>query len=225
LTSDVDEATAQVRGVLDRLLAEGSLVSRLDGSIHDVFPIGIGRDEGGALAEIVRREHATRTIEVGLGYGISTLCICEGLLSGSAPGRHVALDPNQSTRFSDCGLQVLEDAGVREMVVHLPERSELALPRLLQAGERFDFAFVDGNHRFDGAFLDLVYLGRLLEPGRLIVVDDCQLPAISRSVAFFVTNLSWTVEDRSTDDPQHHWAAVRTATGADERPYDFFVEF
>jgi hypothetical protein len=36
---------------------------------------------------------------------------------------------------------------------------------------------VDGNHRFDGIILDLVYLGRLLHP--VVLVDDYQLPAVA----------------------------------------------
>jgi hypothetical protein len=37
-----------------------------------------GAAEGEALREWVVRERATRTIEIGLGYGISALFICEG---------------------------------------------------------------------------------------------------------------------------------------------------
>ncbi len=36
------------------------------------------------------------------------------------------------------------------------------LPRLLAEGRGFDLAFLDGNHRFEGVFLDLVYSGRVL---------------------------------------------------------------
>jgi hypothetical protein len=42
-------------------------------------------------------ERATRTIEVGLGYGISTLFICDGLLEVADPAaHHIAIDPYQS---------------------------------------------------------------------------------------------------------------------------------
>jgi hypothetical protein len=30
------------------------------------------------------------------------------------------------------------------------------------------FAFVDGNHRFERVFLDLIYIGRLVRPGAIV---------------------------------------------------------
>jgi predicted O-methyltransferase YrrM len=206
-------------------MADGLVVSRLDGSSHELHPIAIGLAEGAELSRWVQREEPANTIEIGLGYGISALSICEGLIAGGTRAHHLALDPNQATRFSNCGLQVLEDAGVLDMVDHIAEPSETALPRLLSEARRFDFAFVDGNHRFDGVFLDLVYVGRLLDPGKVIFVDDYQLPSVEKATSFFVANLKWKVESISTDDPLHHWAAIRTAATPDERAYDSFVEF
>src|SRR5207248_1052002 len=52
------------------------------------------------------------------------------------------------------------------------EESQLVLPRMVAEGRSFDFAFVDGNHRFDRVFLDLAYVGRLLHPGAVVFVDD-----------------------------------------------------
>jgi len=216
----------RVREVIDRLVRDGTAVARADGTVHELFPVAVNAAEGEALRDCVVRENAARTIEIGLGYGISALFICDGLLAnGDAAARHVALDPNQSTRFADCGLQFLDEAGVMGLVEFLAEESETALPGLLREGRRFDLAFVDGNHRFDGVFLDLAYLGRLVEPENVVFVDDYQLPGVARAVSFFVTNLGWTIEEVSAADDLHQWAVVRTSTLADERPYDFFVDF
>jgi hypothetical protein len=107
----------------------------------------------------------------------------------------VAIDPFQATRFSGCGLQFLEDAGVSGLVEHRAERSEVALPRLLGEGRTFDLAFVDGDHRFDGVFVDLFYLGRLVRPGGVVFLDDYQLPAVERAASFFLANLCWKLEE------------------------------
>ena len=182
--------------------------------------------EGEALREWVLREGATRTIEIGLGYGISALHICEGLLGNADPvARHVALDPYQATRFADCGLQFLEEAGIAQMVEHHAEESQIALPRFLDEARRFHLAFVDGNHRFDGVFLDLVFLGRLVRAGGIVFVDDYQLPAVARAASFCVTNLGWTLEEVSTADDLHRWAVLRTSTVPDTRPFDYYVDF
>jgi predicted O-methyltransferase YrrM len=121
--------------VIERLLAAERVIARSDGSVHDLFPVGVNAAEGEALREWVKREGATRTIEVGLGYGISALFICEGLLAGGKPdARHVAIDPYQSTRFGDCGLQFIEEAALGELVEHHPEESQIVLPRFLAEG-------------------------------------------------------------------------------------------
>jgi predicted O-methyltransferase YrrM len=211
--------------VTDQLLRDGAVVARSDGSRHELFPVAISAAEGAALREWVRREGATRTIEVGLGYGISTLHVCEALLeSGASDARHVAIDPHQTARFADCALQFLEDAGVAGLVELHRDESQLVLPRLLSEGRSFDLAFVDGNHRFDGVFLDLVYLGRLVRPGGVVVLDDYGLPAVARAASFFLANLSWTLEEAARDD-LHEWAVLRTGTGPDTRPFDAFVDF
>jgi predicted O-methyltransferase YrrM len=212
--------------VIDRLVREGTAVAASDGTVHRVFPVAIEPTEGEALRYWVIREGAIRTIEVGLGYGIAALFMCEGLVAnGAANARHVVLDPNQATRLANCGLQFLEEAGVSRLLEFLPLPSEIALPRFLAEGRHFDLAFVDGNHRFDGVFLDLIYLGRLVRPGGVIVVDDYQLPSVLRAVSFCTSNLRWTVEGQSTDDRRHHWVVLRTPPGPIERGFDHFVEF
>jgi predicted O-methyltransferase YrrM len=212
--------------VRERLVRDGTAVARSDGTLHSLFPVAIPAAEGEALRYWVTREGASHTIEVGLGYGISALFICEGLLANGDPAaRHVALDPHQATRFAGCGLQFLDEAGVAELVEHHAEESEIALPRFVGEGRRFDLAFVDGNHRFDGVFLDLVYLRRLVRPGGIVFVDDYELPAVARAASFCLTNLGWTLEDSSTNGELHHWAALRTSRDPDTRPYDYFVDF
>jgi RimJ/RimL family protein N-acetyltransferase/predicted O-methyltransferase YrrM len=219
-------ALRQVRDTLERLVRDGTAVARSDGTVHELFPVAASAAEGEALREWVGREGATRTIEVGLGYAISTLFICEGLLmSGDETARHVAIDPFQRKRFSDCGLQFLDEAGVAGLVEHYDEESQVVLPRLLGEGRSFDLAFVDGNHRFDGVFLDLFYLGRLVRPGRVVLLDDYQLPGVAKAASFFFMNLGWTLEAVSAADDLHQWAVVRTSDRPDTRRFDDYADF
>jgi len=215
-----------VREVLERLGRDGTTVARLDGTVHTVFPVAIGPAEGEALRKWVVRTAAKRTVEVGLGYGISALFICEGLLiNGSAEARHTVIDPHQATRLGGCGLQVLEEAGISRLVEHHADESQIVLPRFLGEERAFDLAFVDGNHRFDAAFLDLVYLGRMVRGGGIVFLDDYQLPAIARAASFFLSNLGWILEEVSDADDLHQWAVLRTSPLPDTRPFDHFVDF
>src|SRR2546422_6433574 len=117
----------QLQAVISRLLESRTVVARRDGKLHELFPVGIPSREGEALRAWVRREAAVSTIEVGLGYGISALFICDGLLANGHPNaRHVALDPNQSEGFSDVGVQVIDEAGASRMLGVQPRATERA---------------------------------------------------------------------------------------------------
>jgi predicted O-methyltransferase YrrM len=217
---------AQVRRVIECFFRDGTATARSDGSIHDVFPTAVSVAEGEALRDCVTREGATQTIEIGLGYAISALFVGEALLStGDASARHVVLDPHQATRFADCGLQALDEAGLGELIEFHAEESQIALPRFLREGRSFDLAFIDGNHRFDGVFHDLVYLGRLVRARGVVFLDDYQLPAVERAVSFCTTNLGWTLEEVSAPDDRHQWAILRTSRTPDTRAFDHYVDF
>jgi predicted O-methyltransferase YrrM len=216
----------QLGNVIERLRIEGTVVARSDGSRHEVFPVAVAPAEGEALRGWVMREQPTRTIEIGLGYGVAALYLCEGLVrNGDSEAQHVVLGPNQRGRFADIGLQLLDEAGVRGLVEFHARASELTLPRFLEEGRSFDLAVVDWNHRFDGVFLDLWYLGRLLRPGSIVFLDDYQLPGVARAVSFFLANLGWRLEELSPPDDLHQWAVLRTSDGPDRRPFDHFVDF
>jgi predicted O-methyltransferase YrrM len=126
MTSDIrrsrtNEPDQRVRDVIDRLVRDGTAVARSDGTVHTLFPVAASAAEGEALKQCVTREAAGQTIEIGLGYGISALYICEGLLAnGDETARHVVIDPHQATRFADIGRQVLGEAGVADMVEFHP---------------------------------------------------------------------------------------------------------
>jgi predicted O-methyltransferase YrrM len=222
----------QVREVRERLFRAGTVVARVDGRARELLPVAIGIDEGLALRDWVRKEGAQRTLETGLGFGISTLFILEALLKNGSDGRHVAADPYQfsglpmhRTTYVGVGLQILEDAGVRDLVEFYAEESQVVLPRLLAEGRRFDLAFLDGNHRFEGVFLDLIYSGRLLKEGGIVFVDDTQLLGVRRAVDFCVANLGWATEDGG-EEGIHEWLVLRTGPhDAFLRPFTDFVDF
>jgi hypothetical protein len=73
----------------------------------------------------------------------------------------VAIDPFQTESWNGAGLRTLREADVEDLGEVIEEESQLALPRLVSEGREFDLAFVDGDHRFEGVFLDLYFMTRL----------------------------------------------------------------
>jgi predicted O-methyltransferase YrrM len=217
------ERAARVREVRERLIDKRP----------EIFPVALGREEGEALREWVVREDARTTLEAGLGWGVGTLFVLEGLLTNTDDPLHVAADPWQhrglaghTTHYEGAGLAVLEEAGVRDLVEFHEEESQVVFPRLLADRRTFDLAFVDANHRFEGVFADLYYAGRLLREGGAVFVDDAQLPGVRRVIEFYVANLGWAVEDGGHEGDDHEWAVLRTGSrDAYLRPFFEFVEF
>jgi predicted O-methyltransferase YrrM len=155
-------------------------------------PHSVERAEGEALKDLAMAEDARATIEVGLALGISALFFCEAVMGNG--GRHTAIDPFQQESWNGAGLRTLREAGVEDVVEVIEEESQLALPRLVSEGREFDLAFVDGDHRFEGVFLDIYYMTRLVKPGGLVVVDDMWMPAVRMAVAYVEKNLGARLE-------------------------------
>jgi predicted O-methyltransferase YrrM len=182
---------ADIQAFVDRCYREGRVLD-VKGDPVELVPHSIERAQGEALRELATAEGAGRTIEVGLALGLSGLFLCQAVLARG--GRHVAIDPFQRESWNGAGLRTLREAGVEGLVEVIEEESQLALPRLVVEGREFDFAFVDGDHRFEGVFLDLYFMTRLVRPGGLVVVDDMWMPAVRTAVAYVEKNLAATLE-------------------------------
>lgn len=65
---------------------------------------------------------------------------------------------------------------------------------MVEDGLVADAAFVDGSHTFHNVFVDLVFLGELVRPGGLIVLDDCSWPSVATAVQYFEVNAGWRRE-------------------------------
>jgi predicted O-methyltransferase YrrM len=171
---------------------EQGWVDDAGGSRVELMPHSIQRAHGEALRDLAIAEGAVQTVEVGLALGMSALFLCDAVCRRG--GRHVAIDPFQRESWNGAGLRTLREAGVEDIVEVIEDESQRALPRLVSEGRAFDFAFVDGDHRFEGVFLDLYFMTRLVKPGGLVVLDDMWMPSIRTAVAYAERNLGATLE-------------------------------
>lgn len=198
---ELSGSTTAIEVAVDTIYARGS-VHDDDGITLDLRPHSVERAQGEALRDLAIAEGAERTIEVGLALGMSALFLCQAVLPRG--GRHVAIDPFQWESWNGAGLKTLREAGVEDHVQVIEEESQLALPRLVSEGREFDLAFVDGDHRFEGVFLDLYFMTRLVRPGGLVVVDDMWMPAVRTAVAYVERNLAVTIETDALPNA-FHW--------------------
>jgi predicted O-methyltransferase YrrM len=168
-------------------------------------------DEAEFLSGVVRELKSARTLEVGLAMGCSALAICDAI-SGTAGARHLVIDPRQNARplWAGIGLHNLDRAGFTPLVEFHEQPSYRALARLEAEGRRIDFAFIDGFHTFDYAFVDFFLVDKLLEVGGAVAFDDADWPSVRRVVRYAATNLAYTVH-AAMPPRRERWSPARRA--------------
>ncbi|MCI0545826.1 MAG: class I SAM-dependent methyltransferase [Candidatus Rokubacteria bacterium] len=161
----------------------------------------IPREEGEFLQKLILEVKPRVSVEVGLGYGISSLFICEALTQVQAE-RHIIIDPYQFPGWGGIGLHNLKEAGYDRLVDFREAPSHLALPQLEAEGLRIDFAFIDGWHTFDYALVDFFYIDRLLRVGGVVAFDDAMYTSIRKVCRYVATNRAYTVIDDGVARPR-----------------------
>ena len=147
----------------------------------------VSEDEGRYLQDLVTAADATRTLEVGMAYGISTVFILEALAKRTATPSHIAIDPFQNSDWKGIGLANVDRAGYRSLLEFHEAPSEFVLPGLASAGRTIDFALIDGWHSFDHALVEFFYVSRMLRVGGIVAFDDADWPGLTKLMRFILT--------------------------------------
>jgi len=154
----------------------------LENTKFDYRKTSISQEEGDFIWDLIREHGFRKSIEIGCALGVSSLYICDAISEFSNPS-HTIIDPNQSSGWANIGVRNIKARGINFFYL-IEETSELALPKLLEKKEAFDFAFIDGWHTFDHALLDFFYLNRLIRVGGMIIFDDANWPSISKLLRY-----------------------------------------
>ena len=123
------------------------------------------------IAELDRYD-SPRVIETGAGASTLLFCCLE-------PERITSIAPDAALR--DRMLAAASDREIStERLRFICDRSELALPKLAEAGERCEAAFIDGSHNWPAVFVDFCYLNLMLPVGGTMFLDDVQLYSVAQ---------------------------------------------
>src|SRR3972149_5297385 len=141
--------------------------------------VSVRRGEGEFIHQWVKDHQLSRTLEIGFGYGLSAASIMS-----AHEGMHTCMDPFQE-RYDNWGLRNIETLGYRERFIFHPDFSHNVLPKLLSEKHTYDFVFIDGDHHFDGIFIDFYYVDLLLENGGYVLFHDAWMRG-TQLVASFV---------------------------------------
>jgi predicted O-methyltransferase YrrM len=146
--------------------------------------VAIDLREGQFIYNIIKNNSFKITLEIGCASGLSSVFICSALSKDDS--KHIIIDPYQSKEYHSIGINLLRKFGLNNFVL-IEEKSEIALPHLLEQNFKIDFALIDGWHTFDHTLLDFFYIDKLLNVNGIVVIDDVQLPAIKK-VIHYISN-------------------------------------
>ena len=149
----------------------------------------IDKTAGSELNRLVRESETKKSLEIGLAYGFSTIFIMDALGAG---GSHVAIDPFQASLWHGVGATQAARLSSKRFK-WIEDYSIHVLSDYIRAGERFDFIFIDGNHRFDDVLVDFYLSDQALKVGGLLVLDDIWMASIRTVMSYVVTNRAYEI--------------------------------
>jgi hypothetical protein len=90
------------------------------------------------------------------------------------------MDPFQSVSYAGQGLRNVDRLGFGGRLEFHEAYSYDVLPRLASEGRRFDFIYVDGDHKFDFALMDFFYSDLILDVGGCVLLDDTWMMSVDQ---------------------------------------------
>lgn len=176
----------KINPLIQEIYSSGSVQDE-NGALHPHDCSSVTFQAGALLYDLIREAKPVRTMEVGMAYGLSSLFICQALADNGG-GHHTSIDPYQQRAYKSIGLLNIERSNFKDMLRFFETFSHDILPQLVSQRECFDFAFIDGSHLFDYAFVDFFYIDKMIKEGGYIVIDDIWMPSVRKVASFILKN-------------------------------------
>ena len=164
---------------------------------------------------LLKSKAIQRTLETGFAYAKSAAHII-----AATEKKHIAIDPFQSN-YKRLGIQNIQHLGLSDLLDFREDFSHNVLPELLRNNAKFDFIFIDGDHKFDGEFVDFYFADLLLEKQGYILLHDTWMRSTQLVMQFIKTNRT----DYKAIPTGLRNLALYQKIGNDERNGMFFKEF
>ncbi len=166
-TLDLDERLYNY--LLSTSLREPDVLRRLreETARHPYATMQISPEQGQFMALLVQLLGATKTLEIGVFTGYSSLCVALALPPG---GKITACDVSEE--FTSIARRYWQEAGVTDKIELRLAPALETLDQLLADGqaETFDFAFIDADkENYQGYYERSL---QLIRPGGLVAIDN-----------------------------------------------------
>lgn len=211
------------RGTIE-VLAEMYRADKLYGTESGI-PVEIDKvprisvKQGAAMHRLMRSHSVRRSLEIGLANGFSAVWMLDALRA-RRNALHIAIDPYQKTLFRGVGITQAKRLSPGARFQWIEDFSIHALSDLIRKNEKFDFIFIDGNHRFDDVIVDFYLSDQIMRSGGLIAFDDMWMSSVRTAINFIVNNRSYEIVPQPAENMK-----VLRKTRDDDRDWRHFKGF
>jgi predicted O-methyltransferase YrrM len=172
-------------------------------------------NEAEFIYHFIKEKNIKRTLEVGFAFARSASHIIAA--TGS---KHIVMDPFQEN-YGSLGLKNIENMGFADLLEYRNDFSHNVLPALHREKQQFEFVFIDGDHKYDGIFVDFYYSDLLLEEGGYLLFHDTWMRSTQLVLSFIKKNRK---DYRFIPTPLRNITLVQKV-GKDQRNGMHFREF
>jgi predicted O-methyltransferase YrrM len=141
-------------------------------------------NEAQFIHDFILTQNIKRTLEIGFAYARSASHIIQ-----ATKDKHITIDPFQEN-YHNLGLKNIEILGFNDYLDFRNDFSHNVLPKLVSEGKKFDFIFIDGDHKYDGIFIDYYYSDLLLDTNGYILFHDTWMRSTRLVTSFIKRNRS-----------------------------------
>ena len=172
-------------------------------------------NEARFIFDFIKKHGIKKTLETGFAYAKSASHII-----ASTREKHISIDPFQDN-YQRLGLKNIEKLGLKSYLNLREDYSHNVLPEIVKSGEKYEFIFIDGDHKFDGEFVDFYYADLLLEEKGYILLHDTWMRSTRLVMKFIKSNR----KDYKQLPTGLRNLALFQKCGTDNRNGMFFKEF
>ena len=149
---------------------------------------GIFPDACTFLYNFIIKHKCLKVLEIGMADGMASVTILSAISKNGPEFKLTSIDPYQNAHWQSNGLKNVKQLKLESNHEFIELIDFLALPKLIERGEKYDLIFIDGQHTFDHVLLNNFYADHLLKIGGFIINDDIWLPSIKNVCAFLTNN-------------------------------------
>jgi predicted O-methyltransferase YrrM len=182
---------------------------------EDLRYVSVSKEQGEYIFSFLKEKKLKKTLEIGFAYGSSAAHI----MSATQSDHHV-IDPSPEY-WDNLGFKNIKKLGLDGFLKFHKGFSHDILPRLISEGMKFDFVFIDGDHRYDAIFIDFFYSDLLLNQKGYVLFHDIWMRSTQMVCSWIDTNKS---NYKLIPTPVAN-IVLYQKSGSDDRCWDHFRDF